>query len=81
MAYFYRYDIKRNECIKGGNMFYPKFLEVNDVIGVTAPSDGVVEEIDLFTSIFNNELELKKSFILKQKQRMVNIKIIFLEMN
>lgn len=29
-------------------MIYPKFLDKNDTIGVTAPSDGIVEAIDLF---------------------------------
>lgn len=28
-------------------MIYPQFLNKNDTIGVTAPSDGVVEEIDI----------------------------------
>lgn len=29
-------------------MIYPNFLKKNDTIGITAPSDGVVEEIDIF---------------------------------
>ena len=29
-------------------MLYPDFLKENNVIGVTAPSDGIVEEIDVF---------------------------------
>lgn len=29
-------------------MIYPEFLKQNDTIGITAPSDGVVEEIDVF---------------------------------
>ena len=29
-------------------MIYPKFLKQNDTIGITAPSDGIVEEIDIF---------------------------------
>lgn len=29
-------------------MIYPKFLNKNDTIGVTAPSDGVGEEIDIY---------------------------------
>lgn len=29
-------------------MIYPKFLKQNDTIGITAPSDGVVEELDVF---------------------------------
>lgn len=29
-------------------MIYPQFLKQNDTIGITAPSDGVVEELDIF---------------------------------
>lgn len=29
-------------------MIYPKFLNDKDVIGVTAPSDGIVEDIDIY---------------------------------
>lgn len=29
-------------------MIYPEFLKPNDTIGITAPSDGVVEELDIF---------------------------------
>lgn len=29
-------------------MIYPEFLKENDYIGITAPSDGVVEKIDIF---------------------------------
>lgn len=29
-------------------MFYPKFIQKNDSIGITAPSDGVVEKLDLY---------------------------------
>ena len=29
-------------------MIYPQFLNKNDTIGITAPSDGVTEELDIF---------------------------------
>lgn len=29
-------------------MIYPQFLKQNDTIGITAPSDGIVEEIDIY---------------------------------
>lgn len=29
-------------------MIYPEFLKQNDTIGITAPSDGIIEEIDTF---------------------------------
>ena len=33
--------------IKEEKMIYPEFLEKSNTIGVTAPSDGIVEQIDI----------------------------------
>jgi len=47
-------------------MIYPEILKENDVIGVTAPSDGVAEEIDLFR--LNNAIRKFKSLNYKIKE-------------
>ena len=47
-------------------MIYPKFLNKNDTIGITAPSDGVVEQIDVFR--LNNAIRKFKELEYKIKE-------------
>ncbi|MBO5413127.1 MAG: LD-carboxypeptidase [Clostridia bacterium] len=49
-------------------MIYPKFLKESDYIGVTAPSDGIAEEIDIYR--LNNAI--KKIEELKYKIKETN---------
>ena len=39
--------IKNITLERGGLMIYPEFLKEKDTIGVTAPSDGITDEIKL----------------------------------
>lgn len=49
-------------------MIYPKFLEQNNTIGVTAPSDGIVEQIDI--NRLNNAIEnfKKRGYNIKETE-------------
>ena len=37
--------IKSSFLVYGGNMIYPSFIDEKDTIGISAPSDGVVDEV------------------------------------
>ena len=49
-------------------MIYPQFLKQNDTIGITAPSDGIIEEIDIFR--LNNAIEnfKKRGYKIKETE-------------
>ena len=47
-------------------MIYPKFLKENDWIGITAPSDGVTEEIDIYR--LNNAIKKIEQLNYKVKE-------------
>lgn len=47
-------------------MIYPQFLKENDTIGITAPSDGVTEEIDIYR--LNNAIKKFEQLNYKVKE-------------
>ena len=48
-------------------MIYPEFLKEKDYIGITAPSDGTIEEIDIYR--LNNAIKKFEELNYKIKEQ------------